>query len=161
MFEANCILCWCFRICMQYIHQNVQGRLKNTYKLVNLETFKSSPLNKLHIFQCMGNIFCVDKGYLWNSAQNILPVHWKMLFLCNVENLRALRFTNSYVFLELTWCHFCGEVRSNMYLIIVGITAVGKIHHVVFPFRKACLLFIMETAWFWLWQDAYSNFHNK
>ena len=31
-----------------------------------------------------------------------------------------------------------------MYLIIVGITAVGKIHHVVFPFRKACLLFIMD-----------------
>ena len=45
---------------MQYIHQNVQGRPKNAYELVNLETFKSSPLNKLHIFQCMGNIFCVE-----------------------------------------------------------------------------------------------------
>ena len=31
------------------------------------------------------------KGYLWNSTQNILPIHWKIRFWCKVEILRALR----------------------------------------------------------------------
>ena len=30
------------------------------------------------------------KGYLWNSTQNILPIHWKMWILFTSENLRAL-----------------------------------------------------------------------
>ena len=42
------------------------------------------------------------KGYLWNSTQNILPIHWKMwiLFTAAGENLRALRFKSSSVFLK-------------------------------------------------------------
>ena len=40
------------------------------------------------------------KGYLWNSTQNILPIHWKMWFLYNIEILRALRFKSSYSFLK-------------------------------------------------------------
>ena len=35
------------------------------------------------------------KGYLWNSAQNILPIHWKIRFLYNIEMLRALWFKSS------------------------------------------------------------------
>ena len=35
------------------------------------------------------------KGTLWNSAQNILPIHWKMWILSTGENLRALRFKSS------------------------------------------------------------------
>ena len=31
------------------------------------------------------------KGTLWNSTQNILPIHWKMCILFTGENLRALR----------------------------------------------------------------------
>ena len=34
------------------------------------------------------------KGNLWNSTQNILPVHWKGLSWFSIENLRALRFTS-------------------------------------------------------------------
>ena len=30
--------------------------------------------------------------WLWNSAQNILPIHWKLWFLYNTEIFRALRF---------------------------------------------------------------------
>ena len=33
---------------------------KNIYELVNLGARKISLINKLHIFQCMGNIFCVE-----------------------------------------------------------------------------------------------------
>ena len=40
------------------------------------------------------------KGTLWNSTQNILPIHWKIQFLYKCEILRALRFKSSYVFLK-------------------------------------------------------------
>ena len=40
------------------------------------------------------------KGTLWNSTQNILPIHWKIWFLYNMEILRALRFKSSEVFLK-------------------------------------------------------------
>ena len=51
---------------VQYILKtfiNVQapgGRFKNTYELLNLSALKFSPVNKVHIFQCMGMIFCVE-----------------------------------------------------------------------------------------------------
>ena len=38
----------------------VQGMFQNTYELVNLRALKSSLLNKLHIFLCMGKIFCME-----------------------------------------------------------------------------------------------------
>ena len=28
-------------------------------------------------------------GYLWSSTQNILPIHWKIQFINNVENLKS------------------------------------------------------------------------
>ena len=40
------------------------------------------------------------KGYLWNSTQNILPIHWTSWILFTGENLRALRFKSSEVFLK-------------------------------------------------------------
>ena len=40
------------------------------------------------------------KGTLWNSTQNILPIHWKLQILYNIEILRALRFKSSYAFLK-------------------------------------------------------------
>ena len=40
------------------------------------------------------------KGYLWNSTQNILLIHWKIRFLYNIGILRALRFKSSYAFLK-------------------------------------------------------------
>ena len=38
------------------------------------------------------------KGCLWNSIQNILPIHWNIRFSYNVENLRALTFRSVYAF---------------------------------------------------------------
>ena len=43
------------------------------------------------------------KGTLWNSTQNILPIHWKIWFLCNFEILRALRFKSSYLAHKCFW----------------------------------------------------------
>ena len=36
------------------------GRFKKAYKLLNLRALKFSPVNKMHIFQCMDKIFCVE-----------------------------------------------------------------------------------------------------
>ena len=40
------------------------------------------------------------KGTLWNSTQNLLPIHWKMCTSFAGENLRAVRFKSSEVFLK-------------------------------------------------------------
>ena len=78
-------------------------RLKNAYELLNLRALKFSPVNKIYIFQCMGKIFGVEfQRYLSNSTQNIIPIHWKIWFLYNIEIWRALRFRSSYVFLKCT-----------------------------------------------------------
>ena len=43
----------CTHICV------LGGRFKNTYELLNLRALQFSYVNKIHIFQCMGTIFCV------------------------------------------------------------------------------------------------------
>ena len=40
------------------------------------------------------------KGTLWNSTQNIWPIHWKIWFLYNNESLRALRFKSPCAFFK-------------------------------------------------------------
>ena len=40
------------------------------------------------------------KGWLWNSPQTILLIHWNITFLSNVKILRALRFKSSYALFE-------------------------------------------------------------
>ena len=62
------------------------GRFKNAYQLLNLRALKSSPLNKIHIFQCMGEIFCVEfqryplkihTKYLTHTLKNTTFIqHW-------------------------------------------------------------------------------------
>ena len=51
------------RLCTKYIHHTGDwpgGRFKNTYELLNQRALKFSYVNKIHIFQCMGKIFCVE-----------------------------------------------------------------------------------------------------
>ena len=40
------------------------------------------------------------KRTLWNPTQNIIPIHWKIWFSCNVEILRAFRLKRSYAILK-------------------------------------------------------------
>ena len=75
------------------------------FKTSKSEGITFSPVNKIHIFQCIGRIFCVEiEGNIWNSIQNILPLHWKMRFLYKVEILRDLTFKSSPVFLKQSPC---------------------------------------------------------
>ena len=90
----------CFLLCW------LGGHFKNTFELLNLRALKFSSMNKIYIFQCTGKIF------LWNSAQNIFPIHWKIWFLYNTEILKALRFKSSYVFLKRSPGHRCCILRS-------------------------------------------------
>ena len=77
------------------------GGFKNTLELLNLRALKISPVNKIHIFQCLDKIFCVEfQRYPLKFHKNILPKHWKMWLLYNIEILRAHRFKSSYVFLK-------------------------------------------------------------
>ena len=64
------------------------GRLKNNDELLNLRALKFSPVNKSHIFQCMGKIF--HTKYLTHSLKDTI---W-----CNIEILSALRFKSWYTF---------------------------------------------------------------
>ena len=36
------------------------GRFKKAYELLNLRALKFSPVNKIHIFQCIDKIFCEE-----------------------------------------------------------------------------------------------------
>ena len=51
------------------------------------------------------------KGTLWNSTQNIFPIHWKMRLSYNIEISRAFIFKNSKVFLN---CPPDGPMVSNV-----------------------------------------------
>ena len=74
------------------------------------------------------------KRNLWNSTQNILPIHWKIWFLYNIEILWAIRFKSSYAFFKtppppppLGWCitHYAsldyGHSRATI-PVVKGIT---------------------------------------
>ena len=72
------------------------GRFEKACELLNLRSLKFSPVNKMHIFQRMGKIFCVE------FQRGPLKFHTKYLIhtlkdanLYNIENLRALEFKSS------------------------------------------------------------------
>ena len=68
---------------------------------VSIRVLKISVLYKIISFNIWVRYFVWNfKGYLWNSTQNILPILWKMWILFTGENLRALRFKSSKVFLK-------------------------------------------------------------
>ena len=62
------------------------GRFKNTYELLNLRALKFSPVNKIHIFQCMVKIFSVEfqryplkfhTKYLTHTLKDMIFIlHW-------------------------------------------------------------------------------------
>ena len=58
----------------------------NVYELLNLTALKFSTLNKMIIFQCMGEIFCVEfQREPLKSTQNISPIHWKFDFYTKLK----------------------------------------------------------------------------
>ena len=83
-----------------------RGRLKNAYELLNLRALKFSPVNKIHIFNCMSKIICV-------KFQRVpLKLHTKYLaytlkdtIFIGYWNLRARRFKSSCTFLKRRFWH--------------------------------------------------------
>ena len=72
------------------------GGFKNTYKLLNLQALKFSPANKIHIFQCMVKIFCVEFQRVPLKFHTKYLTHTlKDAILYDVEILRALRSKSS------------------------------------------------------------------
>ena len=72
---------------------------KNAYDLLHLRALKFSHLNKMHIFQCMGEIFCVE-------VQREIPhkishpyIKRYNLYAILPQYLRALRFKSLCAFL--------------------------------------------------------------
>ena len=58
------------------------------------------------------------KGTLWNSMQVILPIHWNIWFLYNINILRALRLKSSNTFLKrppgIPIIHAIGHMSSSI-----------------------------------------------
>ena len=76
-------------------------RFKNTYELLNLRALNFSPVNKVHIFQCMRKLFCVEFQRCPLKFHTKYLTHTlKDMFLYSTEISRALRFKSSYVFLK-------------------------------------------------------------
>ena len=117
---------WGYNMEMLYtlLSQSPWGRFKNTYELLNLRALKCSPVNKIHIFQCMGKIFCVEfQRYPLKFHTKYLTHTLKDIFLYNNEILRALRFKSSYAFLKCPPVHstqrrlvLCFYVESVLYV---------------------------------------------
>ena len=60
------------------------------------------------------------KGILWNSTQNILPIHWKIWFLHNTEFLRARRCKSSYAFFKRPQTHIVNKMPCQKILVSQG-----------------------------------------
>ena len=88
--------------CNWTLHKMPAGeRFKNAYELLNLKALEYSHVNKMQIFQCVGNIFCVEfQRYPLKFHTKYLTHTLKILFLYDVQLLRALGFKGSYEFLK-------------------------------------------------------------
>ena len=66
IWEMSAILSHCVNYPAEVMHGSSWhiwgggGRFKNTYELLNLRALELSSVNKIHIFQCMYKIFCVE-----------------------------------------------------------------------------------------------------
>ena len=73
-------------------------------------------MNKFTYFNIWVKYFVWNfKGYLWNPTQNLLSIHWKILFLYNVLILKALRFTSFHI---CFWIYFklCALFRGHWWI---------------------------------------------
>ena len=95
-------------------------RFKNVYELVNLRAKFSILYEKIVSVNVWVRYFVWNfKGSLWNSTQNIWPIHWKMCSLLTTEDLRVPRFTNS--------C-FWNAARTPFYRMIITFSLAVR-HH--------------------------------
>ena len=87
LFASHLLIIWSLWINRENISCVSGGRFKNTYELLNQRALKFSYVNKIHIFQCMGKIFCVEfqryplkfhSKYLTHTLKDVHFIHrWK------------------------------------------------------------------------------------
>ena len=77
--------------------EQIWGRFKSPHELLNPIAFNMSKIvEKLHLSMSEWDILCglskrsFEKEKLWNSAQNILFIHWNMFISITGKNLRTL-----------------------------------------------------------------------
>ena len=64
-----CCVCHCYILIIFYLYYlrvtylASGGGVKNMYELLNLRALKFSPVNKIHIFQCIGKIYSAPSHY--------------------------------------------------------------------------------------------------
>ena len=92
--DSNCL----FPIEAWWLLGQGWGRFKISDELLNLGALKFSPVNKIHIFQCMVKIFCAEFQRVPLKFNTKYLTHiLKDAIFNNVEISRALRFKSSYV----------------------------------------------------------------
>ena len=108
---------WTGRYWLEIVTTDTPGRcFKNAYELLNLRALKFHQWTKSTFFNVWKRYFVwIFKGYLWNSTQNISPLHWNMQFVYNIEILRALRCKSSKALLnrppEATRLGLCSSLK--------------------------------------------------
>ena len=72
-----------FKVCVPYVWD--RGAFQNMYELLDLRALEFSHVNKIHIFQCMGKIFCVEfqrvplkfhTNYLTHSLKDMIFIQY-------------------------------------------------------------------------------------
>ena len=109
--------------------ERTRGQFKNFYELLNLH-FSTNYTS----FNVWARYFAWNfKGYLWNSTQNSLPIHWKIWILHDVVNIRAPRFTSSYPFSKCSQmsqtdaCGICSHVIKYKPITVLHLYSLSKI----------------------------------
>ena len=101
--------------CCEYTLYIPGERFKNTYELFQ-ELFKCQCCIKIASFNVWVRYSVWNfKGPLWNSTQNILPMHWKMCILFTGEILKSFRFS---LFETPPWIHI--HYRVTRFDVCVG-----------------------------------------
>ena len=107
-------------------------------------------------------------GHLWNSTQNILPIHWKV-FLWNIEILRALRVKSPYAFLKRPtvvrkwWVKSQATVSEFWYIREITKYSIPKVNHHnnLHHSRSIVLQFCKVQQWYFCALHKVSNRYDK
>ena len=103
------------------------GRFKKTYELLNLRALHISPVNKMHIFQCMGKIFSVE------FHGEPLKLHTK----CLTHTLKDMIFIQHWNCKSLNKCFWNAPLIGQIYIqchvcptfsAAITITSLHKVH---------------------------------
>ena len=105
------------------------GRFKNTYELLKLRALKFSLVNKIHIFPCMGKIFCVEfqriplkfhTKYLTHTLEDVIFIqHWNSKSSKNYELIRVLETPpdDAYTLLQ-NWLIFTSQIIFSIFFLV-------------------------------------------